>query len=221
MRETCARVLAAALMTGAIGFALAMPAIFATAHNAGRSLTAPPSFLQRSVHVVASAPSRSARGGRLEETLPIGPASLLQSGRSGSTPSGGTPASGRYSTRAGRSERAPKPAPKPTPAPPPTPPARELTSTAPQAAVSSSPPTQPAANPDGKGKGKKKGKQHNKNKGKPTEVSQPPVAAASPEPSNEPSATEPEKEHGNGNGNGNDKGKDKDKGKSDDKGHNG
>jgi hypothetical protein len=216
MRETCARVLAAALMTGAIGFALAMPAIFATAHNAGRSLTAPPSFLQRSVHVVASAPSRSARGGRLEETLPIGPASLLQSGRSGSTPSGSTPGSGRYSTRAGRSERAPKPAPKPTPAPL-TPPARELASTAPQAAVSSSPPTQPAATPDSKGKGKKKGKQHNKNKGKPTEVSQPPVAAASPEPANEPAATEPEKEHGNGNGN--DKGKDK--GKSDGKGHNG
>jgi hypothetical protein len=216
MRETCARVLAAALMTGAIGFALAMPAIFATAHNAGRSLTAPPSFLQRSVHVVASAPSGSARGGRLEETLPIGPASLLLSGRSGSSPSGSTPASGRYSTRAGRSERAPKPAPKPTPAPP-APPARELASTAPQAAVSSSPPTQPAATPDSKGKGKKKGKQHNKNKGKPTEVSQPPVAAASPEPANEPSATEPEKEHGNSN----DKGKDKDKGKSDDKGHNG
>jgi len=78
MRETCARVLAAALMTGAIGFALAMPAIFDTANNAGRSLTAPPSFLQRSVHVVASASSRSARGGRLEETQPIKQASLLQ-----------------------------------------------------------------------------------------------------------------------------------------------
>jgi len=34
MREKCARVLVAALMTGAIGFALAMPAIFATPHNA-------------------------------------------------------------------------------------------------------------------------------------------------------------------------------------------
>ena len=80
MRETCARVLAAALMTGAIGFALAMPAIFATAHDAGRSLTAPPSFLQRSVHVVASAPSRSARGGRLEESQAITAASLLAGG---------------------------------------------------------------------------------------------------------------------------------------------
>jgi hypothetical protein len=210
MRETCARVLAAALMTGAIGFALAMPAIFATAHNAGRSLTAPPSFLQRSVHVVASAPSRAARAGRLEETQQTRPASLPDASRSSSTPGGGTSASDRHSTREGRSERAPKPAPKPTPAPP-TPPARQLASTAPQAAVSSSTPSQPAT-PD-KGKGKKRGKQHNKNKGKPTEVSQPPVAAATPEPANEPPATEAEKDHGNDKGKG--------QGKSDGKGHNG
>ena len=202
MRETCARVLAAALMTGAIGFALAMPAIFATAHDAGRSLTAPPSFLQRSVHVVASAPSRSARGGRLEETQPIRAASLLE-GVS-------TPASSRRSTKAGRSERAPKP----TPAPP-TPPTRELASTAPQPAVSSSTPSQPTATLDSNGKGKKKGKQHNKNKGKPAEVSQPPVATTTAVPASEPPATDAENDHGNGNGNG------KEKGKSDGKGHNG
>src|SRR6476646_8880772 len=105
MRETCARVLAAALMTGAIGFALAMPAIFATAHDAGWSLTAPPSFLQRSVHVVASAPSRAARGGRLDETQAITPAGLLAAGQSGSATSGSTQASSHHSTRAGRSER--------------------------------------------------------------------------------------------------------------------
>ena len=204
MRETCSRVLAAALMTGAIGFALAMPAIFATAHNAGRSLTAPPSFLQRSVHVVASAPSRSARGGRLEETQPVVAASFLESGS--------TPASSRHSTKAGRPERAPKP----TPAPP-TPPTRELASTTPQAEVASSTPSQPAATPDSKGKGKKKG--HNKNKGKPTEVSQPPVATTTPVPASEPPATESEKD--NGNGNDKDKGKDKDNGKSEGKGHNG
>jgi hypothetical protein len=216
MRENCARVLAAALMTGAIGFALAMPAIFATAHDAGRSLTAPPSFLQRSVHVVASAPSRSARGGRLEESQAITAASLLEAGRSGSATSGSTPASSRHSTRAGRSERTPKPAPKPTPAPP-TPPVRELASTAPQAAVSPSP-SQPAAT---KGKGKKKGTHHNKNKGKPTEVSQPPGTTTTPVPVSEPSATEVEKDHGNGKGNGNGNDNDKDKGKSGDKGHNG
>src|SRR6185295_8217818 len=200
MRETCARVLAAALMTGAIGFALAMPAIFATAHDAGRSLTAPPSFLQRSVHVVASAPSRSARSGRLEETQPIRPASLQVAGRS--------PALSSRSTKAGLPQQAPKPAPKPTPAPP-TPPARELASTA----VSSSTPSQSAATPDSKGRGKKKGKQHDKSKGKPADVSQPPVATTTPEPTSEPPATEAEKDHGNGKGNAN--------GKSDGKGHNG
>jgi hypothetical protein len=202
MRETCARVLAAALMTGAIGFAIGMPAIVGTAHDAGRSLTAPPSFLQRSVHVVASAPTRSGRGGRLEQTQPIRAASFLEGG--------GTPASSRHSTKAGRSERAPKP----TPAPP-TPPTRELASTTPQAEVSSSTPSQPAATPDTKGKGKKKG--HNKNKGKPIEVSQPPVATTTPVPASEPPATEAEKDHGNGNGNDNGKAK----GKSDGKGHNG
>lgn len=213
MRETCARVLAAALMTGAIGFALAMPAILGTAHNAGRSLTAPPSFLQRSVHVVASAPSRSARGGRLEGTQPIRSASFLSADRSGSTGNGSTPASSRHSSTAGRSGPGPKPAPKPTP----TPTTRELAST--PAAVSTPAPSQPAATPDGKGKGKKKGKQHDKNKGKPTVVSQPPVAATTPQPANESPATEGEKDHGSDKDKGKDK--DKDKGNGDDKGHDG
>ena len=53
MRETCARVLAAALMTGAIAFAVGMPALFGTAHDRGRSLLAPPSSLQRSVRAPA------------------------------------------------------------------------------------------------------------------------------------------------------------------------
>ena len=231
MREKCARVLAAALMTGAIGFALAMPAIFETAHKAGRSLTAPPSFLQRSVHVVASAPSGSARGGRLEGTKPIQPASLTAAPGSGSTSNGSTPASGRHSLRAGQSGAGPKPAakPAPKPAPKPTPaaPTREVASTTPAAAVSPPAPSQPAATPDGKGKGKK-GK-HGKNKGKPTNVSQPPVAATTPQPANEPPATESETGHGNNKGKGNDNGKDngkdkdkdKDKGKGDDKGHDG
>ena len=214
MRETCARVLAAALMTGAIGFALAMPAIFETAHKAaGRSLTAPPSSLQRSVHVVASAPSLSARDGRLEGTQPIQPASFLPASRSGSARNGNIPASGRHSSRAGRSERAPKPAPKPTPAPAPA--TRELADTTPTAAASPSPPapSQPAASPAGKGKGKKQGKQHAKSKGEPTQAPQPPVAATNPQPANESPASEGDKDHGND--------KDKGKGKSDDKGRDG
>jgi hypothetical protein len=214
MRETCARVLAAALMTGAIGFALAMPAIFETAHKAtGRSLTAPPSSLQRSVHVVASAPSLSARDGRLEGTQPIQTASFLPAGPSGSARNGNIPAAGRHSSKAGRSERAPKPAPKPTPAPAPA--TRELADTTTAAAVSPPAPSQPAANPGGKGKGKKKAKQHAKSKGKPTEAAQPPAAGTTPQPANESPAAEGEKDHGKG------KDKDKGKGKSDDKGRDG
>ena len=226
MRETCARVLAAALMTGAIGFALAMPAIFETTHKAGRSLTAPPSSHQRSVHVVASAPSLSARDGRLEGTRPIQPASFLPASRSSSARNGNIPASGRHSSRAGRSVRAPKPAPpkpappKPTPAPAPA--IRELADTTPAAAASPPAPSQPAASPGGTGKGKKKAKHHAKSKGKPTQPTQPPqppVAATTPQPANESPTTEGEKDHGNGKDK--DKDKDKGKGKSDDKGRDG
>jgi hypothetical protein len=221
MREQCARVLAAALMTGAIGFALAMPAILETAHKAaGRSLTAPPSSLQRSVHVVASAPSLSARFGRLEGRQPIQPAGFLPASRSGSTRNASTPASSRHSSRAGRSERAPKPAPpKPTPAPAPA--TRELADTTPAPPASPPAPSQPAASPGGTDKGKKKAKQHAKSKGKPTQPTQPPqppqppVAATTPQPANESPATEGEQDHGK------DKDKDKDKGKSDDKGRHG
>ena len=219
MRETCARVLAAALMTGAIGFALAMPAIFETAHKAaGRSLTAPPSSLQRSVHVVASAPSLSARDGRLEGTQAIQPASFLSAGRSARN--GDIPASGRRSSRADRSERAPKPAP-PKPTPVPAPATRELADTTPAAAASPPAPSQPAASPGGTGKGKKKAKHHAKSQGKPTQPPQPPVAATTPQPANESPTSEGEKDHGNGNGNGNGNDKDKGKGKNDDKGRDG
>ena len=213
MREKCARVLAAALMTGAIGFALAMPAFFGTAHDAGRSLTAPPSFLQRSVHVVASTPPRSDRAGRLEGTHAIRPAVFLPVIRSGSIRNGSTLASSRHSTTAGRSKPDPKPAPKPTPAPAPAPDTRELVNNTPPAAVSPPAPSQAAESAGGKGKGKGKGKGHDKNKGKAAEASQPPVPATTPQPANESPATESGKDHGNGKG--------KDKGKSDDKGHDG
>src|SRR5438093_7771113 len=51
MRETCARVLAAALMTGAIAVVVAMSALFGTPSGAERPITAPPSSLQRSIRV--------------------------------------------------------------------------------------------------------------------------------------------------------------------------
>jgi hypothetical protein len=66
MRETCARVLAAALMTGAIAFALGAPALFESSRDEIQALIAPPSSLQRSVRVPAlPAPARPRRADRL------------------------------------------------------------------------------------------------------------------------------------------------------------
>jgi len=53
MRETCARVLAAALMTGAIAAVVAMSALIDTPRAVERALSAPPSSLQRSVRLTA------------------------------------------------------------------------------------------------------------------------------------------------------------------------
>ena len=64
MRETCARVLAAALMTGAIAFAVGMPALFETAHDLGRSFLTPPSSLHRTVRAPASSEPRTTGAGR-------------------------------------------------------------------------------------------------------------------------------------------------------------
>jgi outer membrane biosynthesis protein TonB len=241
MREKCARVLAAALMTGAIGFALAMPALFGTGHDADRSLTAPPSFLQRSVHVVASAPSRSAGTGRLDKSNLILSGVFLSVGRSGATANGGNPASTRHPDRAGGSKVSkppPKPAPKPTtpsptptpaptpapvpapaPAPAPVPDTRGLANSTTPAAVAAPAPSRPAENTkggNGKGKGKAKGHDKNKDKGgKGAEPTQAAAPAATPQPANESPPTEGGKDHGR------DKDKDKDKGKGNDKGRNG
>jgi hypothetical protein len=53
MRETCARALAAALMTGAIATAVGLPSAFESASAPDRGLTAPPSSLQRTVRIPA------------------------------------------------------------------------------------------------------------------------------------------------------------------------
>jgi hypothetical protein len=58
MRETCARVLAAALMTGAIATVVAMSALFDTPREVGEEFTAPPSSLERSVRVTVHAVPR-------------------------------------------------------------------------------------------------------------------------------------------------------------------
>jgi hypothetical protein len=53
MRATCARVLAAALLTAAISTVVGMSALFGTPSEAGRPIAAPPSQLQRSVRLTA------------------------------------------------------------------------------------------------------------------------------------------------------------------------
>jgi hypothetical protein len=58
MRETCARVLAAALMTGAIATVVAMSTLFSMPRQSGQVLTAPPSSLRRAIIVAALPPLR-------------------------------------------------------------------------------------------------------------------------------------------------------------------
>jgi hypothetical protein len=58
MRETCARVLAAALMTGAIATVVAMSTLFSMPRQSGQALTAPPSSLRRAIIVAALPPLR-------------------------------------------------------------------------------------------------------------------------------------------------------------------
>lgn len=53
MRETCVRVLAAALLTAAIATVVGMSALFRTPSEAGRPISAPPSSLQRTVRLTA------------------------------------------------------------------------------------------------------------------------------------------------------------------------
>src|SRR6266540_5379097 len=158
MRETCARVLAAALMTGAIAFVLAMPALFESARDAGHGLTAPPSSLRRSVHAPALAAARPpARAARLAPSHSVR--------QPASRPAVATAAPG--AVPAPRSRPRPAGAGRSAPARP-EPETRELAATTPEpsaqppAQASSSPsPTTTEATP-GKGKGKAKG--HDKDK---------------------------------------------------------
>jgi hypothetical protein len=71
MRETCARALAAALMTGAIATVVGMSALFDTPTEVGRPIAAPPSSLQRSVRVEVAAVHRRNRVERIHTARPI------------------------------------------------------------------------------------------------------------------------------------------------------
>src|SRR5512133_2774513 len=57
MSSTCARVLAAALMTGTIAAALALPGLVGDRPGRPDALTAPPSSLERVVRVPGQAPA--------------------------------------------------------------------------------------------------------------------------------------------------------------------
>jgi hypothetical protein len=62
MRATCARVLAAALMTAAIATVVGMSALFRPASEPARPIAAPPSSLQRTVRVTAHVQSPRRQG---------------------------------------------------------------------------------------------------------------------------------------------------------------
>ena len=213
MRETCARVLAAALMTGAIGFALAMPAVFGTgsARDAVRSLTAPPSSLQRSVPVVAAvrAPSPSVR-----TLLPEGIFSIVPGVPALAVPPQ-APAAGPVNEPSSGPEPVPSPAPSPAPQPAPPTDTRTLANeTAAPPVVQPAAPSQPAAD-SGKGKGRGKGKGKGRDKAEKAKPSEPepqpqaqaqpqpqPVPATTPQPPAESAQSNDEKDHGHGHGNG-------------------
>jgi hypothetical protein len=170
MREKCARVLAAALMTGAIGFALAMPAFFGTPNDVTRLLTAPPSSLQGSVRAVAlhatsgSTPEQGRLAGRTSVTTAARLAALrfnLGAGAAGRPGSLSPSSIGRAPKPKPKPKPAPSPSPGPTPAPAPAPApgpdTRQLAAAPPPAPATAPTPAVDPGKTRGRGKGKGKG----------------------------------------------------------------
>jgi hypothetical protein len=213
MRETCARVLAAALMTGAIATAMGLPTVFESGGDPGRRFTAPPSSLQRSVSSPAFlAPAHLPRADQRPATA-LARATGPQVGPSPTSPTqAGKPRpAGTGKSPVPAPEPKPQPAPEPSPAPAPAPATRDLASSTPAPAPTTAPEPE-------HGKKKSKGKDSGKGKAKGIERPAEP-AVASPPPAGEcedpaPPA-EPEQEpadDGQGHGKKNDKGDDKDHG---------
>lgn len=71
MRETCARVLAAALMTGAIATAMGLPTTLESAGEPRAALVSPPSSRERSVPFVAVPASKAKRPARAERRVAV------------------------------------------------------------------------------------------------------------------------------------------------------
>jgi hypothetical protein len=196
MRETCARVLAAALMTGAIATAMGLPTLFGSDADPGRRITAPPSSLQRSVRSplpeIRERPHREAEP-RSSRTTSRARAAQARAGaiRAASAQTRPSPRpAGAGKTPAPVST--PKPQPKPAPAPvPTTEPERELAASSTDSAAPST------AEPDRgkKPKGTKKGKA--KSKAKPAEQADPADAAPPPATDCDQSAEQAEPEPAN------------------------
>ena len=203
MRETCARVLAAALMTGAIATAMGLPTLFESDGNPGRRLTAPPSSLQRSVRSPLltpgahqnPAPQRSAPGPARERTTGDRAASSRVAQavtRSDPRPAG-----------AGKSPAAvpatPKPQPEPEPAPATQPETRGLASN-PTPPAPTPEPEHGKKKPNGKKNGKAKSKAKPADRADPAEATPPPPAdCEDPAPDVDQTAAE-DAEHGHGKG---------------------
>jgi hypothetical protein len=218
MRETCARVLAAALMTGAIATAMGLPTLFESGGDPGRRLTAPPSSLQRSV----SSPAllERARLPRAEQRPRTGLERARATGQLG--PSRPSPTQAGAKPRPAGTGKSPVPAPAPTPQPVPepspapgpavAPPTRDLASSTPAPAPSKAP------EPD-HGKKKSKGKDKstgrtkaNEHPAEPAEAT-PPPAAECDDPAPPAEREQAPADDGDAQGKENGKGGDKDHGK--------
>jgi hypothetical protein len=211
MRETCARALAAALMTAAMAFVLAVPAVFEPTHDTGRRLTAPPSSAGRSVHVPAlQAAARPERAERQALTrrirLPVVHPNAVPAHAPITRPASRTAGGGRSAP------------PKATPQPVPRPETRELTSTTPESTAEPPAPAHGAVTPVSTdthptdthaadthpGKGKALAKGHDKAAAPAQAETAPPQAAAAPPapaPAEAPeNAPQPSDDHGHGKG---------------------
>jgi hypothetical protein len=228
MREKCARVLAAALMTGAIGFALAMPAFFGTPNDVTRLLTAPPSSLQGSVRAVAPrvTTGSTTEAGRLAGRRSVAAAARLAALRFNL----GAEAAGRPGSLSpssvGRTPKpkpkpkpkpSPSPAPTPTPAPAPAPDTRQLAASPPPVPVTAPTPAVDPGKARGKGKGKRNG-HTNHGHGKGHDQVPPGQQSAAPGPPAAPPAAPPATAGATEDQSASDKGKGHDKDHGNDKG---
>jgi hypothetical protein len=208
MRETCARVLAAALMTGAVAAALATPALFDAQRDRGLHLTTPPSSHWRSVRIPAQlAPRRAAHPVQL----------VVASVQDLAIRSTDRPPASRAAVEVPRSS-APTPPPRPRPVSPPVqapaPDTRDLAAAAPApAAPATQAPTAATAACTGKSNENGKTNMHCRNKKATRDTANGPGPTAA-QPSPPPAAADGQQHDNSGDhARSHDKGKNHDEGK--------